>query len=114
MSATTGTTDRSIWLEAVELLTRAADQGIGRPDIDLSTHSLALGAQLVASMALDVVGGVAAATPPVLEPVAGEEGPARWIRAAAATVDRLPVEDLSPEAFRVLAALDDLLAECPR
>ena len=113
MSTTTGTSERSIWLEAVELLTRAADQGIGQLDNDLRTHSLALGAQLVASMAIDVLAGHA---PParVLEPATGDEGPVHWIRAAAVAVDRLPLEDLPPEAFPVLAALDDLLAECPQ
>lgn len=113
MSATTGTSERSIWLEAVELLTRAADQGLGQPDVDVRTHSLALGAQLVASIALDALAGDAPPPSRVLEPAVGDEGPAQWIRAAAATVERLPLEDLPPEAFRVLAALDDLLAECP-
>lgn len=112
MSATTGTSERSIWLEAVELLTRAADQGIGQPDNNLRTHSLALGAQLVASMALDVLAGDALPAR-VLEPAAGDGDSAHWIRAAAVAVGRLPLEDLPPEAFRVLAALDDLLAECP-
>ena len=101
----------SAWLKMVELLTRAADLGVGRPEADLHTHSLALGAQLVASCALAALGG---AEPPArAAPGPNLEGsPADLIRAAAVAARRCSVNQLPPGARQVLDALDALVGEC--
>lgn len=99
------------WLEMVELLTRAADQGIGRPEADLHTHSLALGAQLVATCALAALGGP---EPPAhAAPGPNAEGsPADLIRAAAVAARRCSVNRLPTGARHVIDALEALVGEC--
>lgn len=99
------------WLEMVELLTRAADQGIGRPEADLQTHSLALGAQLVATCALAALGGPEPDARSALGPSA-EGSPADLIRAAAAAAQRCSVNQLPPGARQVIDALKALVGEC--
>ncbi len=99
------------WLEMVELLTRAADQGIGRPDADLRTHSLALGAQLVATCALAALGGPEPAAHAALGRNA-EGSPADLIRAAAVAARRCEVNRLPPGARQVIDALEALVGEC--
>lgn len=99
------------WLEMVELLTRAADQGIGRPEADLHTHSLALGAQLVATCALAALGGPEPAAHVALGPNA-EGSPADLIRAAAFAARRCSVDQLPPGARQVIDALEALVGEC--
>jgi hypothetical protein len=99
------------WLEMVELLTRAADLGIGRPEADLHTHSLALGAQLVATCALTALGGPEPAARAALG-LNAEGSPADLIRAAAVAAQRCSVNQLPPGARQVIDALEALVGEC--
>jgi hypothetical protein len=100
------------WMQIVAILTAAADspqaRGAGEPDL----HSLALGAQIVASRALallpvdadgdleDVVLDAAAAS------AVGD-----LIRAAAQAARRHPVDEFPAGAAAVISELDDLVAE---
>ena len=99
------------WLEMVELLTLAADKGIGRPDADLHTHSLALGAQLVATCALAALGEPEPAACAALG-MNAEGSPADLIRAAAVAARRCSVNQLPPGARQVIDALEALVGEC--
>ena len=101
----------SAWLEMVELLARAADLGIGRPEADLHTHSLSLGAQLVATCALAVLGGAEPAAHPALG-LNAEGSPADLISAAAVAARRCSVKQLPPGARHVIDALEALVGEC--
>lgn len=100
------------WMRIVAILTAAADRPQTRGAVEPDLHSLALGAQIVASRALallpvdadgdleDVVLGIAAAS------AVGD-----LIRAAAQAAGRHSVDEFPAGAAAVLSELDDLVAD---
>lgn len=100
------------WMHIVAILTAAADsprtRGAGEPDL----HSLALGAQIVASRAvallpLDADGDLE----DVVLDVAASSAVGDLIRTAAQAARRHPVDEFPAGAAAVLSELDDLVAD---
>lgn len=101
------------WMEVVALLTAAADRVLTGTGVDPGVHSLAVGAQIVASSALALL--------PVQADVDLDDvdlGPdaATWdvsglIRAAELAARRCPIEVMPLGASAVIVALGDLVGE---
>lgn len=102
----------STWMQVVALLTAAADTPSTRGGTDPDQHSLALGAQIVASRALALL---PAELDGDLEDVVIHAGPSSTvgdlIRVASDTARRYPSEAFPAGATAVLVDLDDLVAE---
>jgi len=112
MDTTTSTaTPLAAWSRVVALLIQASRRG-QTVDVDPVTHSLSLGAELVACAAAPLL-------PADLDPEGDLElGPATatWsigelIRAAEQTARQHPIEQLPPGASGVIVALGDLAGE---
>lgn len=100
------------WMQIVAILTAAADSPRPRGAVEADLHSLALGAQIVASRAVALL--------PVdsdgdLEDVALDVGASSavgdLIRAAGEAARRHPAEAFPGGAAAVIAELEDLVAE---
>ena len=111
------------WMEVVALLTAAADRALTGTGVDPGVHSLAVGAQIVASSALALL---PAQTDVDLDDVDLDDvdlddvdlGPqaATWdvldlIRAAELAARRCPIEVMPVGASAVIVALGDLVGE---
>lgn len=100
------------WMQVVAILTAAADAPQTARGVDPELHSLALGAQIVASRALALL---PAEVDGDLEDVVVDVGPSATvgdlIRAAGDTVRRHPTEAFPAGAAEVIAELEDLVAE---
>ncbi|RYV50978.1 hypothetical protein [Pengzhenrongella frigida] len=100
------------WMQIIAILTAAADSpqttAAGRPDL----HSLALGAQIVASRAVALlpIDSDGDLEDIVLE-VAGSSAVRELIRAAGHAARRYPVDEFPTGAAAVISELDDLVAE---
>lgn len=98
------------WIEVVVLLSAAAHAALTGGPMDPEQHSLALGAQIVAAGALELllldVDGA-------LEDVAAPAGATLvdLIRAARLAAGRHPVESLPAGASAVIVSLDTLVTE---
>jgi hypothetical protein len=99
------------WMHVVAILTAAADTPPVSGPVDPDLHSLALGAQIVASRATallpidadsDLDDVVLDVTAPSVRDL---------IRAAANAAHRHPIEELPAGAAAVIAELDDLVAQ---
>ena len=113
MTALLGSGPRRAWMELIALLVEAADRGATQAGDDQAIHSVALGAQIVASTALDLL-------PPdldteldeiQLDPALATASVPALIRAAEQTARRHPVDEFPPGASRVIVALGDLVSE---
>ena len=106
------------WMEVVALLTAAADRALTGTGVDPGVHSLAVGAQIVASSALALL---PAQTDVDLDDVDLDDvdlGPqaATWdvldlIRAAELVARRCPIEVMPVGASAVIVAIGDLVGE---
>ena len=101
------------WMEVVALLTAAADRALTGTGVDPGVHSLAVGAQIVASSALALL---PAQVDVDLEDVDLGPRAATWdvsdlIRAAELAARRCPIEVMPVGASAVIVALGDLVGE---
>jgi|BarGraNGADG00212_2_1021979.scaffolds.fasta_scaffold102850_2 hypothetical protein len=100
------------WMQIVAILTAAADRPPTRGAVEPDLHSLALGAQIVASRALALL---PVDTDGDLEDVVLDVGASSTvidvIRAAGRAARRHPAEAFPAGAAAVIAELEDLVAE---
>ena len=100
------------WIQIVAILTAAADSPRTRGAVEPDLHSLALGAQIVASSAIALL---PVDTDGDLEDVvldaAASSTPIDLIRAAGRAAHTHPAEAFPTGAAAVIAELDDLVAE---
>ena len=100
------------WMQIIAILMAAADSphttGAGRPDL----HSLALGAQIVASRAVALLPIDSDGDLEDLDlEVAASSAVGDLIRAAAEAAHRYPVDRFPAGAIAVISELDNLVAE---
>lgn len=100
------------WMQLVALLTAAADSPQTRGAVEADLHSMALGAQIVASRAvallpIDADGDLE----DVVLDVAASSTLGDLIRTAGRTARRHPAEAFPAGAAAVIAELEDLVAE---
>ena len=100
------------WLQIVAILTAAADSPQTRGAVEPDLHSLALGAQIVASRAVallpvDADGDLE----DVVLDAAASSAVGDLIRAAAEAARRHSVDEFPAGAAAVISELDDLVAE---
>jgi hypothetical protein len=101
------------WMQVAALLTAAADRALSCSGVDPGVHSLAVGAQIVASSALALLPVRADGD---LDDVDVGPQAATWdvsdlIRAAELAARRHPIEVMPPGASAVIVALGDLVGE---
>lgn len=101
------------WAEVVALLTAAADRALTGGGVDPGVHSLAVGAQIVASSALALLPERADADLDDVDlgPQAAAWGVSDLIRAAELAARRCPIEVMPVGASAVIVALGDLVGE---